>query len=109
MLCNVKYIASRTRSISLGRTMNTDMHGGKTTAGNTESGGGRRWSRWRIAAWAAAALILLLPLVAMQFTEEVRWTASDFAAAAALLGGGALLFEIASRRLPTARARWIGT
>lgn len=62
---------------------------------------------WHPLQWIAIAAALLAPLVAMQFTEEVRWTASDFAAAAALLGGGALLFEIASRRLPTARARWI--
>ena len=40
--------------------------------------GERRGSVWRIAAWGLAGLILLLPLVAMQFTDEVEWTASDF-------------------------------
>jgi len=35
-------------------------------AGIAKDGGGRRVSRWRLAAWAAAALVLLLPLVAMQ-------------------------------------------
>ena len=34
---------------------------------------------WRLAAWGTAACLLLLPLVAMQFTEEVNWTGSDFA------------------------------
>ena len=62
---------------------------------------------WRPLLWLAIAVALLFPLVAMQVTEEVRWTATDFAAAAVLLGGGALLFEIASRQLPTVRARWI--
>ena len=62
---------------------------------------------WHPLLWIAVAAALLAPLAAMQLTDEVRWTASDFAAAAALLGGGALLFEIAARRLPTARARWI--
>ena len=29
--------------------------------------------------WGAAAILLLLPLVAMQFTDEVDWTGVDFA------------------------------
>lgn len=37
--------------------------------------------------------LLLAPLVAMQFTEEVAWTASDFMAAAALLGIAGAMFE----------------
>ena len=78
--------------------MNTDMHGGKTMAGNTENGGGRRGNRWRIAAWAAVvALILLLPLLAMQFTDEVVWGVTDFAVAGALLFGAALTYELVSR------------
>ena len=78
--------------------MNTDMHGGKTMAGNTENGGGRRGSRWRIAAWAAVvALILLLPLLAMQFTAEVAWDVTDFAVAGALLLGAALTYELVAR------------
>ena len=49
---------------------------------------GRRANRWRIAGWAAAALILLLlPLVAMQFTDEVNWDVADVAVAGALLVG----------------------
>ena len=67
-------------------------------AGDTEHGGGRRGSRWRIAAWAAAALLLLLPLVAMQFTEEVVWDVADFAVAGALLVGTGVTFELAARK-----------
>ncbi len=54
--------------------------------------------RLRILGWSAAAALLLLPLVAMQFTDEVNWTASDFAFAAVLFGsvGGAL--ELVVRR-----------
>jgi hypothetical protein len=78
--------------------MNTDMHGGKTMAGNTENGGRRRGSRWRIAAWAVAALILLLPLVAMQFTDEVNWDVADFAFAGALLIGTGVTYELAVRK-----------
>jgi hypothetical protein len=63
-----------------------------------ESGGGRRGSRWRIAAWAVAALILLLPLVAMQFTDEVNWGVGDFVFAGALLIGTGLTYELAVRK-----------
>ena len=66
--------------------------------GITEDGGGRRWSRWRIAAWSAAALILLLPLVAMQFTDEVNWDVADFALAGILLVGVGISYELAARK-----------
>jgi hypothetical protein len=52
---------------------------------------------WRIAGWSLAALILLLPLIAMRFTDEVNWTASDFLFAGVLIGGVGLLFELAVR------------
>lgn len=51
----------------------------------------------RIAGWSLAAALLALPAVAMQFTKEVAWTASDFIAAGlifAIVGG---LFELAAR------------
>lgn len=52
---------------------------------------------WRIAAWSGAGLILLMPLIAMQFTEEVRWTGPDFVFAGVLIGGVGLAFELAVR------------
>lgn len=36
------------------------------------------WRMWRIAMWGAAGGLLLLPLVAMQFTREVDWGPADF-------------------------------
>jgi hypothetical protein len=65
---------------------------------NAENDGGRRASRWRIAAWAVAALILLLPLVAMQFTDEVNWSVGDFVFAGALLLGTGITYELAVRK-----------
>jgi hypothetical protein len=45
----------------------------------------------------ATAFILLLPLVAMQITDEVDWGVADFVFAGALLGGTGLLLELAAR------------
>jgi hypothetical protein len=67
-------------------------------AGNTENSGGRRGSRCRVAAWAAAAIVLLLPLVAMQFTDEVNWDVADFVFAGALIVGVGVPFDLAVRK-----------
>lgn len=48
--------------------------------------GGRRGNPMRLLVWGTAACLLLLPLVAMQFTAEVDWDGRDF-----LLIGGMLL------------------
>ena len=58
----------------------------------------RRVNSWRIAAWAAAALMLLLPLIAMQFTDEVAWDVTDFAVFGALLVGVGGFLELAVRK-----------
>ncbi|MES2336986.1 MAG: hypothetical protein V4537_02680 [Pseudomonadota bacterium] len=58
---------------------------------------GRSGINWRLAAWSAAAGLIALPLVAMQFTTEVRWTPSDFVFAGILIGGTGLMFELAVR------------
>lgn len=61
---------------------------------------------WRITGWGFAALLLLLPLVAMQFTAEVNWTASDFVFAGVLIGAVGFATELTVRRtqVPTYRA-----
>ena len=46
----------------------------------------------------AAALLLLLPLLAMQITDEVTWTLSDFVVAWALLVGAGLAYKLATRK-----------
>lgn len=45
------------------------------------------------------ALILLIPLVAMQFTDEVRWDMFDFVVMGVLLLVTGLLCEIAIRKV----------
>jgi hypothetical protein len=47
--------------------------------------------------WGMAAVLLLLPLVAMQFTSEVNWTLSDFAFAGAMFGLVGGTYELAIR------------
>jgi hypothetical protein len=66
-------------------------------AGNTANGGGRRRSRWRIAAWGTAAALILLPLFAMQVTDEVNWDETDFAFASVLILGTGVTYELAVR------------
>jgi nitrate/nitrite transporter NarK len=43
--------------------------------------------------------LLLIPLVAMQFTNEVNWTLSDFVVAAVLLLGTGLVCEFVMRKI----------
>ena len=38
-------------------------------------------------------VLLLVPLIAMQFTDEVNWSLEDFVIAGLLLGGTGLLFD----------------
>ena len=59
----------------------------------------------RRAMWLALAALLIVPLVAMRLTPAVNWTASDFAAAALLLGTLGLVVEAATRFLHHHRAR----
>ncbi len=51
------------------------------------------------------AAILMIPLVAMQFTTEVVWTGIDFVAAGTLLVLTGLVLTFALRRLRSAKSR----
>lgn len=64
--------------------------------GNTNPDG-RRGNRWRMAGWGAAAVVLLLPLVAMRFTDEVNWDMADFLVFGGLLVGAGVSYELAAR------------
>lgn len=46
-----------------------------------------------------AGAILLVPLIAMQFTNEVNWTVFDFAVAGTLLIGTGFLIDLILRKL----------
>jgi hypothetical protein len=53
---------------------------------------------WRMIGWSIPVLLLLLPLLAMRFTDEVNWTASDFVFAGVLFGSVGLTFELIVRK-----------
>jgi hypothetical protein len=46
----------------------------------------------------ATAIVLLVPLIAMQFSDGVAWSPADFVAAGVLVAGTGLLLEAAARR-----------
>lgn len=46
-------------------------------------------------------ILLLLPFIAMQFTDEVNWTLFDFVVAGVLLFGTGLLCELILRKVKT--------
>ena len=60
---------------------------------------------WHPLLWIAIAVLLLLPLLAMQFTDEVNWTGYDFVAMSILLIGAGAIYEIAVRRTAARRYR----
>ena len=53
----------------------------------------------------SVAIILLIPLIAMQFTDEVKWTLFDFIAAAVLLLSTGLLCELVLRKVKKTKLR----
>lgn len=63
-------------------------------------------TRTRAMLWGVIIGLLILPVIAMQFTTEVNWGPEDFAAAAVLLGGAGIALEMAARLLvdPAKRA-----
>jgi hypothetical protein len=63
------------------------------------------WRQNKIFGWIALATgcVLLIPLVAMQFTEEVDWRANDFVVAGALLFVAGSLLALAMRMPPRFR------
>ncbi|GAA0646067.1 hypothetical protein [Brevundimonas lenta] len=65
-------------------------------SGNIE-GGARHRGWWRIIVWGGPAVLLLIPAVAMQFSDEVQWTAFDFIVAAVILAVPAALIELTMR------------
>ncbi|NOR29371.1 MAG: hypothetical protein GQ540_12675 [Lutibacter sp.] len=54
-----------------------------------------------------SVIILLLPLIAMQLTDEVNWTLFDFMIAGVLLVGTGIILEFIMRKIKGKRNRII--
>lgn len=54
---------------------------------------------------AAMSVLLLIPFIAMQFTDEVDWSVRDFAIMGVLLYGTGLLCELVLRKVKTVQNR----
>jgi hypothetical protein len=67
-------------------------------AANVKSGGFNWSAAVRRLAWGGATFLLLLPAVAMQFTQEVNWGPEDFIVMGAILFTCAGIVDFASRR-----------
>ena len=80
--------------------MASDMGG--TGAGNA---GGQRGNRLRMAIWGLAAGLFLLPLVVMQFTQEVKWTGFDFLVWGVMLLVACGVYELVARMSPNRHYR----
>lgn len=52
-------------------------------------------------------LLLLVPFIAMQFTDEVNWTAGDFVVMGTLLLVVGLVFELIVRRVKDKDRRFV--
>jgi peptidoglycan/LPS O-acetylase OafA/YrhL len=52
-------------------------------------------------------LLLIIPLIAMQFTNEVNWSAMDFLMAGILLFGASLAIEFVVRKVKSRKNRII--
>ena len=65
-------------------------------------------SFWRHPIWAGVAAFLLLPAIAMQFTEQVAWGPGDFVFAGLLLGGAAATYQVAASGHSTRRRVIVG-
>ena len=65
-------------------------------------------SKQRVAIiFIVTALILSIPLIAMQFTSEVNWDFKDFIAAAVLLLSAGLAIEVVIRNVKTNTLRTV--
>ncbi len=59
----------------------------------------------RLAGWAAAGALFLVPLLVMQFTAEIQWDSADFAMFGAMILAAGLALELSLRILHARKAR----
>lgn len=77
--------------------MELHMQANATIREGSGNGGQGHGSPWRPVVWGAAAMLELLPLLAMQFTREVNWTGFDFLVFGIMLLVACATFELGLR------------
>ena len=60
-----------------------------------------------LALFVAAAKLLMIPLIGMQFSKEVNWASSDFLIGGILLFETAIICEMVLRKVKTLKSRII--
>ncbi len=53
-----------------------------------------------------SGVLLLIPFIASQFTDEVNWSAYDFLVMAILLGGTSVVLDIVLTKAKNKQSRW---
>ena len=53
----------------------------------------------------SVVFLLLIPLIAMQFTDEVNWTPFDFVVAGVILFGTGLIFDLIFKKIKNIKYR----
>jgi hypothetical protein len=56
---------------------------------------------------ALTAMLLLVPLMAMQFSAEAKWAPGEFVAAGVLLFGSGMAYVLATRHTRTTRQKGV--
>jgi glucose-6-phosphate-specific signal transduction histidine kinase len=51
-------------------------------------------------------ILLLIPLIGSQFSEEINWTTRDYVVAAAVLGGASFILDFALSKAKNKQSRW---
>jgi hypothetical protein len=64
---------------------------------SSEQAGSGAWNYWRVARWTAALVLLLVPAVMMRISSEWHWGIGSFVVAGLMIGGVALLYELAEK------------
>ena len=78
------------------KTMRIDL-GDFTMTQSSATAASPVWNIWRIGRWTIAAILLIIPLVMMQFMPDWNWTIGDFLVAGTAIGAVGLLYELAER------------
>ena len=77
----------------------------KTMSGDGKFKAEQQVSKQMMFVVLGAAIILLVPLLTMQFTNEVAWGLFDFAVAGALLVGTGVIYVLGARMVSNAQYR----